>query len=132
MTQHDIVIIGGGPAGMAAAVAAYDKGVTDIVILDRDSDLGGILQQCIHDGFGLHRFGKRMAGTEYAQEFIDKIEEHLREPLSGTYYTWYVGNNFDKVTDKFIIDNYKKFDWRNLKERLPADVYEHFKGLKKD
>ena len=53
MLNHDIVIVGGGPAGMAAAVAAYDNGVKDVVILDRDDDLGGILRQCIHNGFGL-------------------------------------------------------------------------------
>ena len=52
MIQHDIVIVGGGPAGMAAAVAAYDAGCHDVVILDRETQLGGILMQCIHNGFG--------------------------------------------------------------------------------
>ena len=54
MIKHDIVIIGGGPAGMEAAVAAYDNGVRDVVIIDREEKLGGILKQCIHNGFGLH------------------------------------------------------------------------------
>ena len=57
MEKKQLVIIGGGPAGMAAAVSAYDCGVRDMVILERDSHLGGILTQCIHNGFGLHRFG---------------------------------------------------------------------------
>ena len=56
MKKTDLVIIGGGPAGMAAAVAAYDAGLRDILILERDTSLGGILRQCIHNGFGLHRF----------------------------------------------------------------------------
>ena len=66
MTEHDIVVIGGGPAGMAAAVAAYDAGCRDVVILNRDPRLGGILMQCIHAGFGLHKMGKEMTGPEYA------------------------------------------------------------------
>ncbi len=58
----DLVIIGGGPAGMSAAVAAYENGIRDILILERDEHLGGILQQCIHNGFGLHKFGKELTG----------------------------------------------------------------------
>lgn len=73
MLQHDIVIIGGGPAGMAAAVAAYDAGVTDVVILDREPRLGGILNQCIHNGFGLHKLGEELTGPEYAAVFAEKV-----------------------------------------------------------
>ena len=61
-----LVIIGGGPAGLSAAVAAYDAGVRDMVILERDLNAGGILRQCIHNGFGLHRFGEELTGPEYA------------------------------------------------------------------
>ena len=73
MEKHNIVIIGGGPAGMAAAVAAYDRGARDIVILDRDAHLGGILQQCIHNGFGLHKLGKELTGPEYAAVYEEMV-----------------------------------------------------------
>ena len=71
----DVVIIGGGPAGMAAAVAAYEEGVRDILILERDDALGGILRQCIHNGFGLHRFGEELTGPEYAARYEDMVRE---------------------------------------------------------
>ena len=69
MMQKQLVIIGGGPAGMAAAVAAYDAGIRDILILERDTGLGGILRQCIHNGFGLHRFKEELTGPEYAYRY---------------------------------------------------------------
>lgn len=75
MTQHDIVIIGGGPAGLAAAIAARREGVQDILILERDEVLGGILNQCIHNGFGLHTFKEELTGPEYASRYIDMVEE---------------------------------------------------------
>ena len=75
MENHDIVIIGGGPAGMAAAVAAYDAGCKDVVILDREPKLGGILMQCIHNGFGLHKLGRELTGPEYAAVYEAKVTE---------------------------------------------------------
>lgn len=69
----DLVIIGGGPAGMSAAVAAYESGIRDILILERDEKLGGILGQCIHNGFGLHRFGEELTGPEYAWRYEEKV-----------------------------------------------------------
>ena len=71
----DLVIIGGGPAGMSAAVAAYECGIRDMVILERDENLGGILQQCIHNGFGLHKFGEELTGPEYAWKYEQKVRE---------------------------------------------------------
>nr|WP_289767479.1 NAD(P)/FAD-dependent oxidoreductase [uncultured Acetatifactor sp.] len=71
----DLVIIGGGPAGMSAAVAAYESGIRDILILERDAQLGGILQQCIHNGFGLHRFGEELTGPEYAWRYEKQVRE---------------------------------------------------------
>lgn len=70
-----VIIIGGGPAGLAAAVELYKKGVQDILIIEREKTLGGILRQCIHDGFGLTRFKETLSGPEYAQRFIDEIKE---------------------------------------------------------
>ena len=73
--KKELVIIGGGPAGMAAAVAAYEAGVRDILILERDNALGGILRQCIHNGFGLHRFGEELTGPEYAYKYETMVHE---------------------------------------------------------
>ena len=73
--KAELVIIGGGPAGMAAAVAAYESGIRDILILERDNALGGILRQCIHNGFGLHRFGEELTGPEYAYRYEEKVRE---------------------------------------------------------
>ncbi len=71
----DVVIVGGGPAGLAAAVRLYEQGIRDILILERETHLGGILRQCIHDGFGLTRFKTTLSGPEYAQRFIDQVKE---------------------------------------------------------
>lgn len=74
MIKKDVVIVGGGAAGLAAAVACRKEGIEDILIIERESDLGGILKQCIHDGFGLIKFQQSYTGPEYAQKFIDQVE----------------------------------------------------------
>lgn len=93
MTLHDIVIIGGGPAGLAAAVAAKRAGAEDILILERDSCLGGILNQCIHNGFGLHTFKEELTGPEYASRYIDMVKE---EKIPYKLNTMVIDINKDK------------------------------------
>ncbi|MEE6158597.1 FAD-dependent oxidoreductase [Olsenella sp. YH-ols2221] len=79
--KRSCVVVGGGPAGLAAAISAYDAGLKDIVVLEREDRLGGILNQCIHNGFGLHTFDEELTGPEYAQRYIDEAEKRGIECL---------------------------------------------------
>lgn len=91
--KSELVIIGGGPAGMAAAVSAYENGITDILILERDRELGGILNQCIHNGFGLHTFKEELTGPEYAARYITMVLEKKIPYLLNTMVVDIKGGN---------------------------------------
>ena len=80
----DVLVIGAGPAGMAAAIAAKEAGIENLLVLEREQNMGGILRQCIHNGFGLHRFKEELTGPEYAQRDIDKVNELGIEVRTGT------------------------------------------------
>ena len=92
MREYEIVIIGGGSAGLAAAVSAYENGSRDILILERDKELGGILLQCIHNGFGLHIFGEELTGPSYAEKWIELLAKTEVTYKTGSMVT-HLGNN---------------------------------------
>ena len=91
---YDLVIIGGGPAGLAAAVSAYDSGVKDVLIIEREPRTGGILNQCIHNGFGLTRFKESLSGPEYAHRFKVEVQKRGIEILTETTV---LGFNKEKI-----------------------------------
>lgn len=95
MMKCDVVVIGGGPAGLAAALSAKRSGA-EVVLIEREARLGGILKQCIHDGFGLVRFGEKLSGPEYAERFIDEFREENIKALLLTFVT-----KVEKVTNGF-------------------------------
>lgn len=96
MKERSLVIIGGGPAGLAAAVAAYDAGERDILILERENELGGILNQCIHNGFGLHRFKEELTGPEYADRYVQEV---LKRKIEFRLQTMVLSVTSDRIID---------------------------------
>ncbi|MBT3221661.1 MAG: FAD-dependent oxidoreductase, partial [Proteobacteria bacterium] len=83
--KYDVVVIGAGPAGLAASIGALEAGATDVLILERDEEPGGILRQCIHSGFGLHYFKEELTGPEYAERFITRVIEHDVDVAPNAY-----------------------------------------------
>lgn len=91
MTDYDVIVIGGGPAGLAAAISARENGGR-VLLIERENRLGGMLKQCIHDGFGLERFVERLSGPEYVERFIDRLHELKINAMTGTFVTRAVKN----------------------------------------
>lgn len=107
MKKVDVLIVGGGPAGLAAAVELYRKNIRNILIVERENHLGGILKQCIHDGFGLTRFGETLSGPEYAKRFIDQVEELQIPYLTDAAVTGISGDKVVTVVSRNGLEKYQ-------------------------
>lgn len=101
-TTWDVIVVGGGPAGLAAAISAKENGAANVLLLERQDELGGILNQCIHNGFGLHYFKTELTGPEYAERFIDKLNQSGVHVLCGTMVLdIYSGKTLHAISQKY-------------------------------